>query len=179
MKRILPGIDTLEQHLAQLESNPEAYRPARCPSCGKGGLRCHGHYLRKADREGKDGSYLDPVPIPRYSCSKCGKTCSKLPGCLPPRRWYLWARQQAVLEHLLAGRSLRRAARAHGLARRTISRWWHRLKERFLEDSLHLRSRFAELGRHAGLNDFWSTCIRWLSLAGAMAALDQQEVVVP
>jgi len=97
MKRIVPGIDTLDQHLQQLEQNPEAYRPACCPHCGTGGVHCHGHYLRKADREAKDGVYLDPVPILRYYCRHCRRSCSRLPSCIAPRRWYLWMLQQAVI----------------------------------------------------------------------------------
>ena len=31
MPRIVPGIDTLEQHLEYLTSDPEAYRPQCCP----------------------------------------------------------------------------------------------------------------------------------------------------
>ena len=52
MSRILPAIDSLNQHLYHLEHHPEAYCPQRCPHCGMEGVWVHGHYLRKADREG-------------------------------------------------------------------------------------------------------------------------------
>jgi hypothetical protein len=48
MARIVPGIDSVEQHLKCLENDPEAYRPERCPCCEKAGLHRHGHYERKA-----------------------------------------------------------------------------------------------------------------------------------
>jgi len=47
MSRMLPGIETLEQHRDLLESNPDGYKPERCPRCGKAGLHHHGHYERK------------------------------------------------------------------------------------------------------------------------------------
>ncbi|VAW89774.1 hypothetical protein MNBD_GAMMA18-1356, partial [hydrothermal vent metagenome] len=46
------------------------------------GQRLH---LRKADREGEDGLYLDPAPIPRFYCRRCQATCSRLPSCIAPR----------------------------------------------------------------------------------------------
>jgi hypothetical protein len=50
MSRMLPGIETLEQHRELLESNPDAYEPERCPRCGKAGQHHHGRYERKAPR---------------------------------------------------------------------------------------------------------------------------------
>jgi len=44
MARMLPGIDTLDQHQERLRDDPDAYRPEHCPYCGMGGLHCHGHY---------------------------------------------------------------------------------------------------------------------------------------
>jgi hypothetical protein len=43
MSRMLPGIETLEQHRALVESNRDAYKPERCPHCKKAGLHHHGH----------------------------------------------------------------------------------------------------------------------------------------
>ncbi|MES9902669.1 MAG: DUF6431 domain-containing protein [Sedimenticola sp.] len=179
MNRILPGIHSLKQHLNQLKQDPEVYRPIRCPHCGKGDLWSHGHYLRKADREGKDGVYLDPVPILRYYCSGCRRSCSRLPSCIAPRRWYLWAIQQVVLELVLGGAAFRKAAREHPPGRRTISRWWHRLHEQFTDYNFHLRSRFPELGHHDSPEAFWSACLHQMPLVNAMAVLDQQAVIVP
>jgi hypothetical protein len=179
MFRIVPSIDTLDQHLYQLEHHPELYRPARCPCCGMGDVWCHGYYYRNADREGKDGGYLDPVPIPRYYCPNCERTCSRLPSCIPPRRWYLWAVQQVVLVLLLSGDSIHKATKNGQPRRSTISRWWHWIQDQFTLHGFSLRARFSELGRHASLSSFWLACFRQISLADAMVVLDQDGVAVP
>jgi hypothetical protein len=179
MSRILPAIASLDQHLYQLEHQPEAYRPACCPHCGMGVLWCHGYYYRKADREGSEGHYLDPVPIPRYYCPDCKQTCSRLPSCIAPRRWYLWVVQQAVFALLLSGSSFREAARQCQPGRRTISRWWHWLEARFDQYRFHLRSRFQALGCHDSFTAFWSASFRQMSLATAMAWLDRDGAVIP
>jgi len=69
MRPILPGIQDLKQHLAQLSSNPESYRPDRCPHCSKSGLHCHGCYTRQSDREHGGCDSLNPVPILRFPLS--------------------------------------------------------------------------------------------------------------
>jgi len=179
MYRILPAIESLDQHLYHLEQHPEAYRPERCPHCGMGGVWRHGHYWRKADRDGEDGVYLDPVPIPRFYCHHCQTTCSRLPGCIAPRRWYLWVVQQTALVLLLSGYSLHEVARMHRPGRRTLGRWWRGLKKRFQADSFRLCSRFAELGRHLCFASFWSACLERMSLADAMGWLERDGVLIP
>lgn len=179
MCRILPAVDSLDQHLYHLEHHPEAYRPSFCPHCGVSGVWRHGHYLRKADREGEDGLYLDPAPIPRFYCRRCQATCSRLPSCIAPRRWYPWIVQQAALALLLNGSSLRKAARMSRPGRHTIRRWWCWLEDRFSQYSFHLRSHFPALGRTASQTAFWSACFRRMSLASAMAMLDREGVIIP
>jgi transposase-like protein len=179
MCHILPAIDSLDQHLYHLKHHPEAYRPQQCPHCGRGGVWHHGHYPRKADREGKDGVYLDPVPIPRFYCRHCQTTCSRLPACIAPRRWYSWSVQQAVLAMLLSGLSLRKAARMSQPGRHTIGRWRRWLKDRFSRYSFHLRSHFPELGRHGSQTSFWLACFHRMSLAAAMTVLDHDGVTIP
>jgi len=90
MRRIVVGITSLEQHLQTLRQNPEVYRPQSCPDCGFGRLWVHGSYGRKADRIGVGESNLNPIPIPRYRCADCKGTCSRVPECIAPRRWYSW-----------------------------------------------------------------------------------------
>ena len=89
MVRIVSGIATLHQHRETLGRAPDAYRPAACPHGGLGGLWSHGGYQRKADRAPR--SLENPVPIPRFLCRGCQRTCSRLPACIAPRRWYDWA----------------------------------------------------------------------------------------
>jgi len=108
----------------------------------------------------------------------CNRTCSRLPLCIAPRRWYGWAVQQTVLQFLLIGGSVRRCSRSTGLARRTVRRWRDWLDERSETFAFVLRSRFAELGRSPDRSAFWRQVLDHLSLAPAMAWLDQ-EIIVP
>jgi hypothetical protein len=179
MRIIVPGITSLAQHLQRLHTEPEAYRPAHCPHCGQGGLWCHGYYPRQADRQGRGEANLNPVPMPRFYCRHCQRTCSALPECLPPRRWYLWSVQQQALAVLLAGGSLHQASHNSGCARATVRRWWHWLTERTTAFSSVLRARFAELGRSASGAVFWQHCWRQLGLARAMYWLAQAQVTIP
>jgi hypothetical protein len=171
----------LEQHLETLSSDPDKYRPTRCPTCGLGGLWCHGHYERKADRTGE----LNPIPVPRYRCGKekgCGKTCSSLPSCIAPRRWYLWLVHQLVLLCLLAGESLESCATKFanlGPAVSTMQRWWRWLKARHLEFSFHLRGLQPEWGRATQWREFWRRAIDEKPLRELMAYLAHQGLIVP
>jgi len=176
---ILPAIESLNQYLFYLKHHADAFYRPHCPHCNFCKVWRHGHYLRKADREGEAGVYLDPVPIPRFYCRNCEATFSSLPACIAPRRWYLWAVQQAVLDLLLSGYSLYKVAQMCRPGRRTIGRWWRRLKSRFQEHSFHLRSRFSELGRHLCLSSFWLACLERMSLADAMGWLERDGVVIP
>ena len=179
MSRMLPGIETLEHHQSVLENDPDAYKPERCPCCGKAGLHHHGHYERNAPR-GEGLALLQGVLlILRFFCPNCCRTCSRLPACLSPRRQYWWKRQQAVLERLSAGESDREVTRRTTPSRRTIGRWRHRLEGHFDLHGLHLRSRFPGLGRAVGWQAFWSLCFQTMSLSAAMGWLDRMGVSVP
>ncbi len=180
MARMLPGIETIEQHQERLRDDPEAYRPERCPHCGKAGVHRHGRYERNAPRGEGMAFSLESLCIPRFYCPLCHVTCSRLPACLAPRRQYWWKSQQVVLQWLIAGSSIYAAvARCTWPSRRTIARWWRWLERRFDEYALHLRSRFAELGRAVDRKGFWSLCFEQMGLSEAMALLDQLGVRVP
>jgi transposase-like protein len=179
MARMLAGIETLAQHQAQLRQSPQSYRPERCPGCAKAGLHCHGSYPRNAPRGEGMAYLLGPLLIPRFLCPACHASCSRVPQCLSPRRQYWWRAQQAVLAQLLAGASFRALARAMSPSRRTIARWWQRLEARIDVHALHLRSRFAALGRAVDWVAFWSLCLASMDLGEAMAWLDQDAVIVP
>ncbi|WP_198362364.1 DUF6431 domain-containing protein, partial [Burkholderia ubonensis] len=121
MLRIVHAFLTLEQHLRAIVTTPQSYHPGRCPHCGRACLWAHGFYERKADRS--RGGTLNSVPVPRYCCTACRRTCSRLPLCICPLRWYGWALQQLVLTLILFGVSLRRVAAVVGVDRRTVRRW--------------------------------------------------------
>lgn len=155
MSRIVPQILSLSQHLISLAKDPRRYRPDRCPSCGlAGSLWGHGVYGRKANRQREPGvSAL--LPIPRFYCKGCKRTCSRLPECLPPRRWYQWSIQQMLLCCLLAGCSIRYASSLIGVGRSTGRRWWNWLKGQSDRFAFYLKDRFPNLGRTSDLRDFW------------------------
>jgi hypothetical protein len=178
MHRIVPGILSLEQHLRAVAQAPGEYRPAHCPHCRAGGLWGHGCYWRKADRREGVTPSLNPVAVLRFWCRSCLHTCSRLPECIAPRRWYDWAVQQAVLLLLLAGCPVRRCAHCTGRARRTVQRWGAWLHERGEVFAFFLRSRFAELGRAGDDVTFWLQLLGRMSLSRAMAWVDL-ELIVP
>jgi len=171
MTCILPEIDSLEQHLSHLDNNRQAYCPEYCPHCGFGTLHIHGNYYRKADKEGSNGVYLDPIPIPRFLCVGCGATCSCLPSCIPPYRWYLWAAQQTILLCLLRGMPVAEIERQHFPSRHTIRRWSHWINERFAIYKFCLCSHISALGFCPTLCDFWLTYLQHGSLDNAMVLL--------
>lgn len=177
MQRIVHAFLSLEQHLRAVVCTPQSYRPDRCPHCGCGCLWGHGCYDRKADRSA--AGQLNPVSVPRFRCPSCRRTCSRLPLCICPRRWYGWALQQQVLQLLIAGASLRRAAAIFALGYHTVRRWWRSLSASHETFAFHLRSRFAELGRHADRTDFWLACLYQMPLCEAMAWLDHDGLAVP
>lgn len=178
MNGILASIISLEAHAAALESGCEAYRPPNCPHCNGCKLWGHGYYERKADRElGSDGS-LNPVAIARFLCTACLHTCSRLPLCIAPRRWYNWTVQQLVLMLILTGFSVKRCSGYTTLDRRTIGRWRDWLCQRSEDFVFHLRSRFAELGRSPDTPMLWYRVMHEMTLGRAMAWLDQ-DLIVP
>lgn len=178
MHRILSANLSLPEHIAQMAHAPEVYRLPACPHCDLCNPWMHGYYQRKADRSVSSAATLNPVLVPRFCCRGCGRTSSRLPLAIAPRRWHPWAAQQRVLMSLLAGASLRQASALAGIVRRTARRWWHWLKERSLNFSFILRSRFPELGRSDDELSFWRTCLAAMPLAEAMAWIDR-EVAVP
>lgn len=178
MHRMVAGILSLAQHLELLAEDPQRYRPSQCPHCQADQPWRHGCYKRKADRLAPTRASLNPVAVPRFRCRWCTRTCSRLPECLAPRRWYDWAVQQAVLLLLLAGCSVRQCAACTQRQRSTVQRWGAWLAERGSVFAFFLRSRFAELGRAGDGGAFWLGVLKMMSLSRAMAWLDL-EVDVP
>ena len=177
MHRIVATITSLDQHFNVSESTPDAYRPPACPHCGLNVLWRHGCYHRKADRSRCPGRSRNPVPIRRFCCAGCQRTCSRLPLCIAPRRWYDWAVQHVVLQNLFDGWSMHRCSRCSCLDRRTVRRWRDWLTARSETFMFALRSRLPEWGRIEA-HDFWRTLPGRMSLANAMAWLDR-DLIVP
>ena len=179
MAIIISGVGHLHQHIMTLQRDPENYRPTRCPPCGMSGLHCHGFYVRKANRRAVEFETDEMIAIPRFRCPHCCVTCSSLPEVIPPRRHYLWCWQQLVLTLLLGGMSLNAVAKQVRPSRKTIKRWFDRLKSRFAPDTAALRNRFAELGRSNGFTECWQTCLAKISLASAMFHIHDSGTSIP
>ena len=178
MHRIVGNIVSVAQHLATVFTDPEVYRPSTCPHCGRGGVWRHGCYHRKADRSSSGEESLNPVPVLRFLCPGCARTCSRLPACIAPRRWFDWVVQQAVLLLLLGGASLRQCERCSGRDRHTVRRWRDWLREHHERYTFFLRSRLPELGRRADFESFWRHVMQSMSLQQAMVWLDR-DLIVP
>lgn len=178
MRRIVADINGLEQHNQAISQTPEVYRPASCPHCELKVLWRHGHYQRKADLCNRGAANLNPVLILRYYCPGCERTCSRLPECIAPRRWYNWLLQQIGLGAMIEHRAPATPPTCRTPAPRTIGRWWRWLQERGQIFRFYLTSRFAELGRMADDAAFWCRVFETIGLPRAMAWLDQ-EMSVP
>lgn len=179
MAFIVAGILSLTQYLALFEDRIKACRLKHCTHCGQSALWLHGCYARKADRSSRAGESLNPIPIQRFLCPHCQRTCSVLPECIPPRRWYLWEVQQVALLLWLAGKSLYAVAQAIAPSRHTIKRWVARFKEQFYLHKDALCHHFAGLGRTAGFTDFWQACLKPMPLSSAMYLCHVSGVTVP
>lgn len=176
MRHIIPGILSLVEYLRTYHQSPQQLRPQQCHHCGGITLWCHGHYDRKSDRE---SNTLNPIPIARFYCPLCHHTCSVLPECIPPRRWYLWLVQQAAFLLKLAGHSYREISRQLLPSRHTISRWWGHWQERHPQFSFVLRTLRPRWGYAPDFQAFWNRCLSEMALSQAMFWINQQGVIVP
>jgi transposase-like protein len=184
MRPMVSGYDDLFHyfHATQQYGN-SFFRPTHCPhsDCARmGTLHCHGHYFRKPDRDSSPNASLNPIPIFRFFCTACRRTCSVLPECIPPRRWHQWFIQSAALTAVLLQSSYRKAAASLRVSRRTVRRWLYELRERHTEFCSALRSRFSALGYVSNVfEQFWSRCLDKVGLAKAMLFLNTQEIIIP
>jgi len=183
MPIILPDILTLVQHVQTLNTEPKRYHPDHCSYCGHSILWFHGYYPRKSDRENPLPASLNPLFIPRFFCPHCKRTCSVLPECIPPKRWYLWILQQQILLRLLLGSSVHAAHQSHAPpitpSRSTIARWWRRLQEQFQQQRDALCAHCHLLAKNTALTHFWQTCLEYFSFSKAMLICHQSGVLIP
>lgn len=179
MAYIVANILSLAQHLKTLTENPEFYRISHCPCCGKSGLWRHGTRYRKSDRESDACSTLNPIPILRFYCQACGHTCSALPECIPPHRWYLWMLQWVALLLVFSGESAHKISQKIIPSRWTIRRWYQRLIDQFESHAFYLKSKWPWLGYKVSLSDLWLALSEKINFSYAMLFLNFQGVVIP
>ena len=178
MQRIVAGITSLEQHEQAIDELPEKYRPPCCPHCGIKIVWSHGCYYRKADLCNHGAANRNPVPILRYCCSICRRTCSRLPECIAPRRWYNWRLQQVGLSPVIGSAAPTSSVVGPTPAYRTLKRWRQWLQEHGGLFRFSLTSRFPDLGRVADDTHFWREVFDTMGLSRAMAWCNQ-EISVP
>ncbi len=179
MRPIIPGITDLNQYVNLPEGSFKKFRPENCPNCGGSTLHHHGHYERKADRENTKTDSLNPIFILRFYCPKCHHTCSVLPECIPPRRWYSWLVQQLALTMCLSGATAYAAAQQIKPRDSTLRRWLSELKQRHQEFQAYLKARFSALGYYAELQTFWQQALQLHTLSHIMFYLNADGVIVP
>ena len=181
MQIIAAGILTLKQSLTQLENLPAC--DDRC-SCGRiNTLHRHGYYYRKSDRHAEPGQSLNPIKILRFICKLCRKTCSLLPECIPPRRWYLWKVQQSVIQEHLSGNSWHKISCKIKVARSTCRRWIQHLQNKFLLHADVLRNapgKSSEGLVHCfEVKSFWQNYLAQFDLSRAMLLCHNAGIDVP
>ena len=181
MRPILSDKHTFRQHIEALFRTPEKYKPSNCPYCACIKLWCHGFYPRKSDRIHTGADSHNDLPVARFKCTDetCGRTCSTLPECFSPRRWYPWINQQWCLYFLLMGYSINQVNELFPMARSTIVRWKNWLEERFTQFHCYLKNEFPEFGYFEDSLIFWTYWLEKYSLSHAMVYLNNQQVIVP
>lgn len=179
MVYIFADIVSLVQYIDSLKHESEKLLLENCLYCGKSNPWRHGGYFRESDRINPSSTSLNSVFIQRYYCPSCQKTCSVLPECIPPRRWYLWDMQQAIFLLYLSGMSAYAIAKIMRPSRQTVKRWLTRFIERFRLHKDVLCTHFEALGRAVSMNDFWKTALQTMSLGASMRLCHVARVTIP
>ena len=108
MQILHPFRGSIQQYRHEI-SDPDRYRPDRCPQCQAGcPLRAHGFYCRTLVDVAFDGL----IRVRRYLCRLCKRTVSLLPEfVLPYLRFSVTIIRWFLVSRLLAKRCLRESAR--------------------------------------------------------------------
>ena len=131
MAQIIKNYTSLEKYEQDVEYNPEGLKPSTCKECGCNNIWCNSFYERAVSGRCANRQKADPIAILRFKCSRCKNHYSVLPSIIPLLRWYLWCMQQWVLSMVLNGYSMQKAAKEAEVNRKTVSRWYHWLKNKF------------------------------------------------
>ena len=179
MPHIVANIISLRQHIFKMQNNPKGYLPPRCLHCCQRNLWFHGAYFRKSDRSATKKETFNPVPIQRFYCPSCRRTCSSLPEAIPPRRWYLWDVQQIVILLYFSGVSIRKIAQQALPSRQTVTRWINRFTQLFRKHKNVLSDHDPWLGRTVDIKNFWGACCQKMTLAQAMRVCHIAGIIIP
>ena len=157
---------SIERYSEEL-SDPDRYRPDRCPQCETHRpLRAHGFYTRTLVGIGFDGA----IRIRRYLCCCCKRTVSLLPEfALPYLRFGIVVIALFLVARLLLGLTLKAAAGSAKLAAMPYQRgqFWVR---RFRKQAEKVCAALAALMSPPGAPDFTSRALQMLESTGWIAA---------
>ena len=179
MVHIVADILSLVQYIELLNHQPEKLQLENCLCCGKSNPWRHGGYSRESDRINPSNKSLNSIFIQRYYCPACHKTCSVLPECISPRRWYLWETQQTAILLFLLNNSARAVEKQVKPSRHTIKRWVSWLIVQFKLHKDALCSHFPSFGLFTEPVAFWTNIFDKLSLSQAMRLCHVSGVFIP
>ena len=157
---------SIQQYLQEI-SDPNRYRPDGCPQCQASyPLVAHGFYCRTL----VDVAYDGFIRVRRYLCRLCKRTVSLLPEfVLPYLRFSILVISWFLVSRLLAGRSLREAARTASQPRMPYQRgqFWIR---RFQKQATTLCGALASLTAVVPAMDFVIRALQMLEAIGWIPA---------
>ena len=155
------------QRYSEELSDPDRYRPDRCPQCeAHRPLRAHGFYTRTLVGIAFDGT----IRIRRYLCCCCKRTVSLLPEfALPYLRFGIVVIALFLVARLLLGLTLKAGAESAKLAAMPYQRgqFWVR---RFRKQAEKVCAALAALMAPPGAPDFTSRALQMLEPTGWIAA---------
>jgi Domain of unknown function (DUF6431) len=166
MQMLHPCRGSIQQYEQEL-SEPDRYRPDRCPLChAPDPLRAHGFYCRTLVDVQYDGS----IRVRRYLCLLCRRTVSLLPEfVLPYLRFAIQVIGLFLVARLLDRRTLRAAAVAAFEPSMPYQRgqFWVR---RFRQQVMALCAALADLTAVVPARDFLSRALQMLTAIGWVPA---------
>lgn len=179
MPIIISGFTSLAQYCVHMANPKTKTKLPVCPRCHADALIKYGFYHRKACRTKETEPGLNPVSIQRYFCKACGRSCSALPECIPPHRWYLWDVQEDALKATICGKSYRSIAKALTPSRGTIARWIKRFKTQWRLYADHFRQYSPKLQRASEFQSFFSELLSVRALASVMLSCHRGKITIP
>jgi transposase-like protein len=166
MQILHPFRGSIQQYVEEI-SDPDRYRPERCPQCQAGSaLRAHGFYCRTV----VDVQWEGLIRVRRYLCRLCQRTVSLLPEfALPYLRFSVSVISLFLVARLLEGRSLSAAAGAAAQPGMPYQRgqFWIR---RFHQQATALCAALAALTKVMPAADFVTRALHMLQTIGWRAA---------
>ena len=178
MAQIIKNYTSLEKYEQDVKYNPEGLKPSACKECGCNNIWCNSFYERAVSGRCANRQKADPIAILRFKCSRCKNHYSILPSIVPLLRWYLWCMQQWVLSMVLNGCSMQKAAKEAEVNRKTVSRWYHWLKNKFkIICNILCQSNTNSIQYHDQKN--FSSLFCWGQLSHIAEFLHQEDSLVP